>query len=451
MKAHRRTGLGPKNSIRVFAFWSFTALALLIPSQVPAAQKLCYTIYDSAVTLATYSGPGGVVEFPSNGLSLKVIANSAFSKRDDITSIIIPETIRIVEEGAFSGCQSLTNVTLPSNLAQIHNKTFSGCSKLTSITIPPNVLSIGEGAFRDCVMLTNVVFLGSRVGSIGRSAFAGCTRLKQITLPPYIDTITNSTFEGCSQLAHIVIPESVITIGERAFYSCTALTNLNIPEGVIGIDYNAFTGCSRLKSLTTAAPYIQSSAFSGCTNLIQLNLLPGVVKIYYRAFEGLRRLTNLFLPDSVTYIDPSAFSGCTSLASVTTGATNIGSFTDSNNLQALYCTGNPPGLYGSLPSGTVYYLPWTSGWKQTLGGRPTAVWQPRLRSPNAGVAAKTNQFEFNIQWAAGAEAKVDACVDLVNPDWKPVATNTVGSDGLAYFTDPDSTNYPTRFYRVRWP
>jgi hypothetical protein len=44
----------------------------------------------------------------------------------------------------------------------------------------------------------------------------------------------------------------------------------------------------------------------------------------------------------------------------------------------------------------------------------------------------TNQFGFNINWASGQSAVVEARTDLANPGWSPVATNTF-TGGLFYF------------------
>jgi hypothetical protein len=43
---------------------------------------------------------------------------------------------------------------------------------------------------------------------------------------------------------------------------------------------------------------------------------------------------------------------------------------------------------------------------------------------------------------------VEASTDLIN--WQPVQTNTLTS-GSVYFSDPQWTNYPGRFYRLRSP
>ncbi|MGD0261934.1 MAG: hypothetical protein ABSD29_19365, partial [Verrucomicrobiota bacterium] len=42
---------------------------------------------------------------------------------------------------------------------------------------------------------------------------------------------------------------------------------------------------------------------------------------------------------------------------------------------------------------------------------------------------------------------VEACTDLANPAWSPVGTNTL-TGGSSYFSDPQWTNYPARFYRL---
>ena len=45
---------------------------------------------------------------------------------------------------------------------------------------------------------------------------------------------------------------------------------------------------------------------------------------------------------------------------------------------------------------------------------------------------------------------VEACTNLANPTWAPLQTYTL-TNGSLYFSDPDWTNYPARFYRIRSP
>jgi hypothetical protein len=45
----------------------------------------------------------------------------------------------------------------------------------------------------------------------------------------------------------------------------------------------------------------------------------------------------------------------------------------------------------------------------------------------------------------------DGCqIDLANPAWTPVGTNTL-TGGSSYFCDSQWTNCPNRFYRLRSP
>ena len=59
-----------------------------------------------------------------------------------------------------------------------------------------------------------------------------------------------------------------------------------------------------------------------------------------------------------------------------------------------------------------------------------------------------NQFGFNLNGMMGATIVVDGSTNLV--DWMPLFTNTANGNPF-YFFDPQSTNFPSRFYRARLP
>jgi hypothetical protein len=150
-------------------------------------------------------------------------------------------------------------------------------------------------------------------------------------------------------------------------------------------------------------------------------------------------LTSIVIPSSVTRIDSGAFNDCF-------------------GLQAAYFAGNAPhDPYGRIFEGsyqtTVYYLPGTTGWRTSFGGRPTAVWElpyPVIltTAPNFGI--QTNQFGFIVSWARNVPVVVEASTTLANPIWVSVSTNTL-TEGWSYFRDAEWTNHPSRFYRIRSP
>ncbi len=69
-------------------------------------------------------------------------------------------------------------------------------------------------------------------------------------------------------------------------------------------------------------------------------------------------------------------------------------------------------------------------------------------TPNFGI--QTNAFGFRISWATNVPVVVEASMTLANPEWSPVSTNAL-VNGWSYFSDPQWTNYPARFYRLRSP
>ncbi len=371
----------------------FLVLAALVQAQYE------YTTNNGTITITKYTGSGGAISIPDtiNDLPVTSIGYEAFGYCTNLTSVTIPNSVTSIGTMAFHGC-TLTSITIPNSVTNIGSIAFGGCKNLISVTIPSSVISIKEAAFSQCPSLTNVMILDGVI-SIGRLAFSGCTNL-----------------------ANITIPNSVTGIGSRAFTGCSSLVSISIPDGVTEIPHGTDL----------------FGMFSRCTSL-----------------------TNVTIGNSVTNIGQYAFLGCTSLSRITipddVHSIWYGVFRDCTNLSSVYFQGNVPSgssfpfsdVGGSRP--TVYYLPGTTGWGRTFGGRPTALWvrpNPVILSGSVGI--QTNQLGFTISWATNNSVVVEASTTLTNPTWSPVATNTL-SGGTAYFSDSQWTNYPTRFYRVRSP
>jgi hypothetical protein len=200
-----------------------------------------------------------------------------------------------------------------------------------------------------------------------------------------------------------------------------------------------------------------------------LSIPDSVNRIEGLAFDHCDRLTTLAIPNSVTNIGFGAFAYCGSLTNVTVpcSVTSVGdqAFGSCSNLSSIFFSGNAPSLGTSVFDGddhaTVYRLPGTTGWElfSAATGRPVVVWKPRVLTDDDSFGVRTNQFGFNISWASGMTVVVEGrtnvnslcpwCPPPFN-DWTPLQTNTLTSDTL-YFSDPQWTNYPARFYRLRWP
>jgi hypothetical protein len=392
-----------------------------------------YETNNGTITITEYTGPGGDVVIPGtiNGLPVTRISAGAFAYTP-VTSVVIPDSLTTIEgrhpitPGAFQGCSSLTAITIPNSVTTIGIWAFEGCSSLTNVVIPDSVTSIGNCAFGACTSLT--AFTVDPLNPVYSTLNGVLFDNSQSTLIQFAGGISGS----------YTIPQNVTNIGTSAFYHCTSLTSITIPDTVTTVGDQAFLGCS---SLTAIA--IPNS----------------ITKIGGWVFSGCSGLTNIIIPNSVTTIAERAFSGCRSLMSITipcsvTSILGDRPFSDCSSLTELFFEGNAPSLGAYVFDGSTnaiaYYLPGTSGWGTTYGDRPTAVWKPLVQTHDGAFGVRTNQFGFNIKWASGRTVVVEASTTLSNPNWVPVSTNALSS-GSSYFSDPEWTNHPARFYRIRSP
>jgi BspA type Leucine rich repeat region (6 copies)/Immunoglobulin domain len=147
-----------------------------------------------------------------------------------------------------------------------------------------------------------------------------------------------------------------------------------------------------------------------CRNLTRITMPDSVTNIGWNAFSYCTGLTNITIADSVTSIEMWAFSYCTGLTNVTigSGVTSIGdyAFWGCTDLSGACFGGNAPSLLGPDvfsfdDNATVYYLPGTSGWGTTFGGRPTALW---WIPPSIQVSPLTRTAEAGSEVGLRAEA-----------------------------------------------
>lgn len=191
----------------------------------------------------------------------KTIANRAFYRCDELTELIIPDSVISIGEYAFVGCTDLKSVTLPEFISEIKGRTFLDCVSLKQIEIPKSVVRIYSGAFRnsglESVIIPESVTEFLVEDGFYPGAFSECDKLKYVELPDTIKEIPYETFYGCDSLSNVVMPVGIEKIGEGAFANCAGLTRVNIPESVTSIAKGAFCNCENLKGL-----YIPSSVFN---------------------------------------------------------------------------------------------------------------------------------------------------------------------------------------------
>ena len=239
----------------------------------------------------------------------------------EITSVVLPETLKSIGNYAFANCGALKTVDL------------SKCADLTKI---------GEFAFQYCYVLAGDFDLGNctSLTSIGDSAFYNCFALKgELNLGECTSLVSIGewSFRYCSSLIDeldLSNCTNLTSIGENAFQNCRSLTGVvKIPVGVTQIGESVFSGCSNLDGIVVEegnSKYysegnclIESSTktiIAGCNN----STIPNDIKIIGDyAFFNCSGLTSITLPSSLTSIMDSAFRNCSGLTRTITIPSNV--------------------------------------------------------------------------------------------------------------------------------
>jgi BspA type Leucine rich repeat region (6 copies) len=415
----------------------------------------------ASVTITSYTGGDGALTIPGtlDGLPVTGIGTNAFAG-DAMTAVTMPDSLVSIGDGAFAYCFTLTNVSIPDSVTSIGTNSFGGCVKLTAINVDTNNPAYGSvgGILFNKSQTALIQYPGGLgrsytipkgVTTIGDAAFDFCQNLRSVTIPNSVTSIGNNAFEDCFSLANVTIGSGVITIGADAFDYCQSLTNIAIPDSVTSIGDGAFEDCFSLTNVTigSGVTSMGESPFEYCGNLAAINVDMG--NTFYSSLDGV-----LFDKSQTTLIGYPAGNLATSYA-IPNSVTNIGdyAFVGCLNLTSVYLEGSPPSLGGINVfvhdnNVTVYYLPGTTGWGTNFAGVPTAPWTPQVLISSSSFGVQTNQFGFDVTWASGMSVVVEVSTDLANGVWYSLATNAI-TGGSFYFSDPQWTNYSSRFYRVR--
>ena len=194
-----------------------------------------------------------------NGLPVTTIGECAIDACENLTSVIIPDSVVSIELWAFGGCSNLAYITIGKGLEHVGTEIFLGCNGLVSISVDEGNenFSSEDGVLFNKDKTTLVLYPASKDAS-------------EYSIPDGVTYIGDNAFSDCTNLEKIKCPDSVVYIGAFAFNRCTGLTSIVLPDGITDIHQATFCFCSALTSIVipNTVTYIWPNAFYGCDNLV---------------------------------------------------------------------------------------------------------------------------------------------------------------------------------------
>lgn len=221
---------------------TFLLLVCILCALIPmSAQKVISTKVAGVIYEALSDSTAKVTGWEHKSASLSIPSSLKMKGKIRKVVAIAPRAFAKDDQG------SITDIVLPKYLVEIGEEAFKG-SDVTSILMPNTVKSLGTHAFEDCKKLKEVT-LSSSLTLIPMAAFRGCDALQELQVPASVTKIADLAFEA-SGLKEMELPMGVETVGAGAFYNCQQLEKLAFPNSLKKLGVCCFLYCNKLKSLT---------------------------------------------------------------------------------------------------------------------------------------------------------------------------------------------------------
>ena len=221
---------------------------------------------------------------------LSIPAN--FFMAENITSIVIPDSVTSVGYSVFWGCRQLTEVRLSECLTVLESGMFDECTQLGELYVPSAVTSIDPTAIPDTTVIRSepdayartwaqengyvwqcaqhgeaviaepaVPATRKHTGMTAKIQCSVCGAVisepeevpvfdgKVMKLPAALKSVQRETFLNLPAEC-FVLPDGCLVIGEKAFADCKMLKLVEIPASVVAIADDAFEGCENVLIVT---------------------------------------------------------------------------------------------------------------------------------------------------------------------------------------------------------
>ena len=295
------------------------------------------------------------VPYEDREYPVEVVCSGAFHNREDISTVVLPESIRRIEEDAFKNCSNLRIINAPSGIEQMFSGFLSGTAWMNSqpdglvlygtvaltwkgekepdatLEIPMGVTLIAKGCFSQAILHELRIPVSVRhihdtaVGRIerlyidceevGECSFYNNQWLQEVEFGSHTTRIADYAFQGCTQLERITTVGNINNIAPSAFNGTTWVAKLARQEtGIFYVDHVAYRYCGAMPeddALTVKDGTVQIAAycFRNQANLSHITIPETVMQIDKYAFYGCSKLNEVYLPSSLQFLGSDVFGG----------------------------------------------------------------------------------------------------------------------------------------------
>lgn len=255
-----------------------------------------------------------IPEKSPEGDTVTMIAEDAFYRAEDISSIIFAGRTMELDSGAFESCEAERIVITGCDMV-IGEYAFSYCDDVEEVYISGSNIEVDNYAFyntgNDIVM--EIVNCS---GTLKEDAFQSCAVL-QLTISESTLELDEYVFSYCDDMEAVAFDNCTVEIEAYAFYNSGDDASVTFTNSEININDKAFQSCSLATlNITGCETVLGEYTFSYCEDLTEVIIGAGNIEIGSYCFYNCTSLVNVSIAadsedDSLALvIDDKAFQSC---------------------------------------------------------------------------------------------------------------------------------------------
>ena len=260
-------------------------------------------------------------EFESNGDGTCTLTGIGDCTDSDI---VIPEkspegdTVTMIAEDAFYRAEDISSIIFAGRTMEVDSEAFESC-EAERIVITGCDMVIGEYAFSYCDDVEEVYISGSNI-EVDNHAFYNTGNDLQLEIVNGSGTLNDKAFQSCAIL-QLIISDSTLEMDEYVFAYCEDVETVTFDNCTVEIGGHAFydSGDDAIVTFSNCEIDMDDKAFQS-SSLIKLNIVGCETVMGEYTFAYCEDLTEVIIGAGNIEIGSHSFYDCTSLVNVSIAA-----------------------------------------------------------------------------------------------------------------------------------